>query len=159
VSDRVTRLGVAALALAGIGIAGYLSWERASGGTVACPIAGGGCETVQQSSYSELAGIPVAYLGVATYVVLLALALWRSEAATAALAAVALAGAAFAAYLFVVMAFVIDAYCVWCLASDAVIATIALLAVWRLRATPSGPDAAPSARSGRGSPSGSRQSR
>ena len=74
-TDRVARLGITALALAGIGIAGYLSWARAAGETVACPVAGGGCETVQQSSYSELVGIPVAYLGVATYVVLLILAL------------------------------------------------------------------------------------
>lgn len=160
-SDRVTRLAVAVLALAGIGIAGYLSWARAAGESVACPVAGGGCETVQQSSYSELAGIPVAYMGVATYVALLALALWDSEQARAALAALALAGTAFAVYLLAIMAFVIDAACIWCLASDAVIATIAVLAVWRLRRlapTPSAPGGAPSARSGRGSPSASRRS-
>lgn len=159
-SDRLARIAIAGLSVAGIGIAGYLSWARAAGESVACPISGGGCETVQQSSYSELAGFPVAYLGLATYVVLLALVLWDSETAKAALAAAALAGTAFAVYLLFVMAFVIDAVCVWCLASDAVLATIAGLSVWRLRAaTPSEPDAGPSARSGRGSPSGSRLSR
>lgn len=159
-SDRAARLAMAALSVAGIAVAGYLSWARAAGETVACPVAGGGCETVQQSSYSELAGVPVAYLGVATYVVLLILALWDAEEAKVALAAVALSGTAFAVYLLVVMAFVIDAVCVWCLASDVVIATIAGLSVWRLRlaSTPSGPDGAPSARSGRGSQSGSRPS-
>jgi uncharacterized membrane protein len=160
VSDRAARLAIAALSVAGIAVAGYLSWARAAGETVACPVAGGGCETVQQSSYSELAGIPVAYLGVATYVVLLILALWDVDEARMALAAVAIAGTAFALYLLLVMAFVIDAICVWCLASDVVIATIAGLSVWRLRPgpTPSEPDGAPSARSGRGSPSGSRPS-
>lgn len=151
-TDRPTRLGIGALAIAGIGIAGYLTWARASGESLACPVGGGGCETVQQSSYSELAGIPVAYLGLAMYVVVLALVLWDAQEARAAVAAVALAGAAFAVYLLVVMAFVIEAACIWCLASDAVIAAIAALSVWRLRAsTPSGPGAAPSARSGRGS--------
>jgi uncharacterized membrane protein len=160
VSDRALRLGIGALAVAGIAIAGYLSWARAAGESVACPISGGGCETVQQSSYSELAGVPVAYLGLAMYVVLLALALWDSDEAKTATAAFALAGTAFAVYLLAVMAFVIDAVCVWCLGSDLVIASVAALAVWRfLRATPSGPDEAPSARSGRGSQPGSRRSR
>jgi uncharacterized membrane protein len=159
VSDRSLRLGVGALAVVGIAIAGYLSWARAAGETLACPVSGGGCETVQQSSYSELAGVPVAYLGLAMYVVVLALVVWDSEPARAATAALALAGTAFAVYLLAVMAFVIDAVCVWCLASDATVAAIAALATWRfLRATPSEPDAAPSARSGRGSPSGSRPS-
>jgi uncharacterized membrane protein len=151
VSDRGARLAIAGLSVAGLGVAGYLSWARAANETVACPI-GGGCETVAQSSYSELAGIPVAYLGAATYVVLLALALSTSEAARAALATLALAGTAFAVYLIAVMAFVIDAACSWCLASDAVLASIAALAVLRLRVRPSGPGAAPAARSGRGSP-------
>ena len=132
-SDRRLRLAIVGLALAGIAIAGYLSWERLSGGTVACPIGGGGCKTVQESSYSELAGIPVAYLGVATYVLLLGLALWDSEQARAVLASVALAGLAFAVYLLVIMAVVIDAYCSWCLASDAVLAMIAALGLVRLR--------------------------
>jgi uncharacterized membrane protein len=152
VSDRAARVAIAVLSAAGLGVAGYLSWARAAKETVACPIGGGGCETVAQSSYSELAGIPVAYLGAATYVVLLALALSTSEAARAALATLALAGTAFAIYLIAVMAFVIDAACSWCLASDAVLASIAALAVLRLRVRPSGPGAAPAARSGRGSP-------
>ena len=157
-SDRSLRLAAVALSLLGIGIAGYLSWARAAGESLACPISGGGCETVQQSSYSELAGIPVAYLGLAAYVVLLVLLAWDSETARAAAAVVALSGAAFALYLLIVQLAVIDAVCVWCLASDVTIGLLAAVATWRLL-RPSGPGAAPSARSGRGSPSGSRRSR
>ena len=157
-NDRELRLAAAALSVLGIGIAGYLSWARAAGESLACPISGGGCETVQRSSYSELAGIPVAYLGLAAYVALLVLVLRDSEAARAAAAVVALSGAAFAAYLLVVQLVVIDAVCVWCVASDLTIGLLAVATTWRLL-RPSGPGAAPSARSGRGSPSGSRQSR
>jgi uncharacterized membrane protein len=158
VSDRAARVAIAALSLAGIGIAGYLSWARAAGESLACPISGGGCETVQQSSYSELVGLPVAYLGLAAYVALLVLVLWDSEAARAAAAAVALSGAAFAVYLLVVQLVVIDAVCVWCLASDVTIGLLAAVTTWRLL-RPSELGAAPSARSDRGSPSGSRRSR
>lgn len=157
-SDRAARVAIAALSLAGIGIAGYLSWARAAGESLACPISGGGCETVQQSSYSELVGLPVAYLGLAAYVALLVLVLWESEAARAAAAAVALSGAAFAVYLLVVQLVVIDAVCVWCLASDVTIGLLAAMTTWRLL-RPSELGAAPSARSDRGSPSGSRRSR
>lgn len=157
-SDRAARVAIAALSLAGIGIAGYLSWARAAGESLACPISGGGCETVQQSSYSELVGLPVAYLGLAAYVALLVLVLWDSEAARAAAAAVALSGAAFAVYLLVVQLVVIDAVCVWCLASDVTIGLLAAVTTWRLL-RPSELGAAPSARSDRGSPSGSRRSR
>ena len=157
-SDRAARVAIAALSLAGIGIAGYLSWARAAGESLACPISGGGCETVQQSSYSELVGLPVAYLGLAAYVALLVLVLWDSEAARAAAAAVALSGAAFAVYLLVVQLVVIDAVCVWCLASDVTFGLLAAVTTWRLL-RPSELGAAPSARSDRGSPSGSRRSR
>lgn len=42
-------------------------------------------------------------------------------------AVLALAGLAFAVYLLVVQAFVLEAYCTWCLASDAVLAALAVL--------------------------------
>jgi uncharacterized membrane protein len=43
-------------------------------------------------------------------------------------------GFAFATYLLYVQAFLIEAYCHWCLASDAVMAILLLLGVSRLRA-------------------------
>ena len=53
-----TRRVVALLALLELAIAVYLEIERARGRSVACPIGGGGCETVQKSRYSHLAGVP-----------------------------------------------------------------------------------------------------
>jgi uncharacterized membrane protein len=151
------RLAVAALAVAGLGIAGYLTWARYADESVACPIGGGGCETVQESGYSELAGIPVALLGLLQYAVVLVLVAWDSPAARQLVAVLTLAGAAFAVYLVVIQVAVIEAVCSWCIANDVVVALLAVAAVARLRSW--GPGAAPAARSGRGSPRGSRRSR
>ena len=54
----------ALLAVLELAIAVYLEIERARGGSVACPIGGGGCETVQHSSYSKLLGVPLRKGGV-----------------------------------------------------------------------------------------------
>ena len=134
-TDRRLRLAVAALALAGLGIAGYLTWARYAHESVACPIGGGGCETVQESSYSELAGIPVALLGLLQYVAVLVLVAWDSPAARQVVAVLALAGTAFAAYLLVIQVAVIDAVCSWCLANDVVICLVAFGATLRLRSS------------------------
>jgi uncharacterized membrane protein len=156
VSDRALRGAVAALALAGLAVAAYLTWAHYAHETVACPIGGGGCETVQESSYAKLAGVPVALLGVVLYAAVLALVAWDSPAARQAVAALALAGTAFAVYLLVVQLAVIDAICSWCVANDVVVALLAVAAVARLSS--SAPGAVPAARSGRGSPPGSRRS-
>ena len=132
-SDRNLRAGIAALALAGAGVAAYLSYTRLAHAQILCT--SGGCETVQRSRYSKLAGIPVAYLGVASYAVLLATAASPREAAAAVGAVVALAAAVFAGYLIVVQVAVIHAICAWCIASDTITVAIAALAVPRLTRT------------------------
>jgi uncharacterized membrane protein len=57
---------------------------------------------------------------------------WDSTDARFAAAALAIVGAVFSVYLVVLQAFVIDAFCIWCLANDVVIAP-ALAAVVALR--------------------------
>ena len=132
-SDRALRLLAALVALAGIAVAGYLTWARYGGDTVVCPI-GGGCETVQSSEYAELAGAPVAALGLGAYVVMLGLLAWDTVVARLAAAAIALTGLLFSLYLLVVQLFVIDAICIWCLANDVVVApALAVLTALRLR--------------------------
>jgi uncharacterized membrane protein len=133
VSDRRLRLVAALVALAGLLVAGYLTRAHYGDGSLVCPV-GGGCETVQESEYAELAGIPVALLGLVAYAVLLALILWDAPLARLAAAALALTGLIFSAFLLVVQAFVIEAFCIWCLANDVVIApALALLTGLRLR--------------------------
>ena len=133
-NDRALRLLAVLAALAGIAVAGYLTWSHYADGSLVCPIGGGGCETVQESEYAKLAGIPVAVLGLSAYVVILALLLWDPPVARLAAAALSLTGLLFSVYLLVVQLFVIDAICVWCLANDVVIApALAVVTALRLR--------------------------
>ena len=132
-NDRRLRTAVGILAAAGVAIAGYLTYARFSHTTITC--ATGGCEIVQSSDDAELAGIPVALLGLTAYVFLLGTAFSSSEAARAAGAVVAVAGAAFSAYLVYVQIAVIDAICQWCVASDVVMVLLACACVGRVLAT------------------------
>ena len=135
-SDRVLRAGVAVVALAGAAVAGYLTYVHYQPDALICT-AGGGCETVQDSSYAELVGIPVALLGLLAYLAVLGLVAWDSELARTLAAAIALTAVGFAIYLVVLQAFVIDAWCVWCLVNDLLIVPpLAVLTVWRARAAP-----------------------
>jgi uncharacterized membrane protein len=99
-------------------------------------VGGGGCEKVQRSDYAELAGIPVAVLGLCAYAALLATALVPGRSAAAAGAGIAIAGAAFSAWLLYAQLVLIDAVCQWCIANDVVIALAAVVAVLRLRQSP-----------------------
>jgi uncharacterized membrane protein len=122
---------MAALALAGLGIASYLVYTHFSGSQIACST--GGCEAVQKSRYADIFGLPVAVLGVAAYAALL-LTLARDDLiARAATVAIAVAGAIFAVYLVIVQLAVVDAICQWCVASDALTVLLAGLALRRVR--------------------------
>ena len=129
-NDRALRSAVGILAAVGAVVAGYLTYAHFTHTPVAC--ATGGCEIVQSSDYAELAGIPVALLGLAAYLFLLGTAFSSSEAARTAAAAVAAAGAAFSAYLVYVQIAVIDAICQWCVVSDVVMPLIACVSIGRV---------------------------
>jgi uncharacterized membrane protein len=132
-SDRLLRIGAAAVALAGLAIAGYLSWAHYADTSVIC-VAGGGCEKVQSSDYAELFGIPVAALGFGAYAAILVLVAWDAPLAKLGAASLALFGMLFSAYLLVVQAFVIEAFCIWCVVNDAFVApALAVLTALRLR--------------------------
>jgi uncharacterized membrane protein len=132
-SDRALRLAAVLVALAGIGVAGYLTWAHYADASVLC-VAGGGCETVQESSYSEIAGIPVALMGLVSYATILALVVWDAPSAQLSAAALAFVGLVFSAYLLAVQVFAIDAFCIWCVANDVLIApALALTTALRLR--------------------------
>lgn len=125
------RMGIALLALIGLMIAGYMAaYKLGLLGAIICGT--GGCETVQQSPWAVFLGIPVPFLGVVGYGVMLGTALLGLQPrflADRRIAAVLLAGAVagfgFSAYLTWLEAAVIHAWCRWCLAS-AGIATLLL---------------------------------
>ena len=115
-SETALRAGVGVLASAGLVVAGYLTYARYAGATITCST--GGCETVQESSYATVAGVPVPVLGLLGY---------------AALLATALGAFAFSAYLLVVQLALIDAVCDWCVVSDAIVTALVPFAILRLR--------------------------
>ena len=132
-SDRTLRLTAGLAALAGLAIAGYLTWVHFDDAALVC-IAGGGCETVQKSEYAEIAGVPVAILGLGAYTTLLVLIAWDTPNARLGAAVLAFVGFLFSMYLLVLQLFVIDAVCAWCVANDVVIAPLlAVLTAVRLR--------------------------
>jgi uncharacterized membrane protein len=132
-TDRILRLALIVVSAVGVGVAGYLTYVHYQPHALICTT-GGGCETVQQSKYAVLAGIPIAIFGLAAWITVFVLTLWNSELARTLTAALAVVVLAFAAYLVVLQLFVIDAVCVWCMANDVVLTPIfVVLALLRLK--------------------------
>jgi vitamin-K-epoxide reductase (warfarin-sensitive) len=93
------------------------------------------CGIVNHSPYAMLAGIPVAVLGIAGYLLMGALAFRRSYRLVL---AAALLGLAFSLYLARIEAHVLGVWCIYCVISLGDISVITLLALaasvasWRL---------------------------
>ena len=116
-SERNLRVLAGILALAGIGVATYIAIAESGGGAPKCLVGGGGCETVANSKYSDLAGVNVAVIGIIGYVLLLAAAIAPGDVGRFGGFLTALVGFGFSAYLTYLELFVIDATCQWCVAS------------------------------------------
>ncbi len=131
---------MAALALVGIAASGYLTWTKLSGELPVCgPIAG--CETVQQSQYSAVLGIPVSVFGLGMAIVVLASVVgWWVGGDRRALYLPYLAGLMgvfVVAYLAYLMLFVIRAVCVWCSVFDTTVVLGWILSIVALRVSAS----------------------
>lgn len=122
VTERNLRIAAGVLALAGIGVATYITIAEFGGGTPVCLAGGHGCETVARSDYSHLAGINVATIGIGGYVLLLICALIPGDPGRFGGFLTALVGFGFSLYLTYLELFVIDAICQWCVASAVVMA-------------------------------------
>jgi uncharacterized membrane protein len=136
VNPRGLGVALLALAAAGVAVAGYLTWVHYADLEPFCVGGGGGCERVQTSRYAELAGVPVAVVGLGGYLAILASALAPGELARLVCAGLALVGVAFSAYLTYLELAVIDAICQWCVVSAILMALLAVVAVWRVLAAP-----------------------
>jgi uncharacterized membrane protein len=129
------RAAAAAVALAGLAIAAYLTVVHYAGGTPVCAISHG-CETVQHSRYAELGGLPVALLGLAGYVTILVSLARDGETARMATAFVALAGFGFSVWLTYIEVARLDAICIWCVGSAICMTLLAVLSVARVLVAP-----------------------
>jgi uncharacterized membrane protein len=133
-SDRL-RAATIVVAVLGLGIAGYLAVVHYAGAEPVCALAHG-CATVQASRYAELAGVPVAVLGVAGYLAILAALAREGEGPRTAAAGLALGGFAFSAWLTYVELARLDAICVWCVGSAICMTLLAGLTVARALRAP-----------------------
>ncbi|HYH89735.1 MAG TPA: vitamin K epoxide reductase family protein [Solirubrobacteraceae bacterium] len=127
----MTRRLAVAVALVGLAIAAYLTVVHYAGGTPVCAIAHG-CATVQKSSYAELAGVPVALLGLLGYVAILASLAGDGERARTITAGLCFAGFGFSAWLTWVEVGELHAICVWCVGSALCMTALAGLSAARL---------------------------
>lgn len=126
---------IAVLALVGILIALYLTLYKVGVvGNLSCSI--GSCETVNTSSWSTFAGLPVAAWGLAAYVALFALAMAgtyqryeTSRQISWLLVAISGWSVLFSAWLTYLELFVIRAICIWCVASALVMVAIFVASV------------------------------
>jgi uncharacterized membrane protein len=132
--DRRLAIAIAAIATVGVAVAAYLTYVHYAGIDPVCASGGGGCHTVQKSDYAELAGIPVALLGLLGYVGILGslLLLRPPSLSRAACAVLALSGFGFSMYLTYREIFTIKAICQWCVGSAVLMTALAVLTTIRL---------------------------
>lgn len=123
---------VVALALVGLGVAGYLTALKL-GGTQAFLCRGGsGCDLVQASRYSVLAGVPTAMWGAGIYLAIAVLSAMPRTARRWQAAFMLVSGAvAFSLYLTYISIFVIGATCPYCLASGGIAVALLVVMLWR----------------------------
>lgn len=127
-------LAIPVLAIAGLGVAGYLAYVETQAVAAVCgPV--GDCNAVQSSPYARLFGLlPIGVLGVIGYVAILAAWLWGrfrvdplARYAPLVVFGLALVGTLFSLYLTYLEPFVIKAVCIWCLTSAIIITLLLLL--------------------------------
>jgi uncharacterized membrane protein len=130
-SRRALRVAMIVLAVVGLGLASYLTYVHYAGVKPACSL-GGSCEKVQTSAYSQLAGVPVALMGLIGYVSIMILLLApESETTRFATVATTAVGFGFSAYLTYRELFSIHAICEWCVSSAVIMTVLVSLGVWR----------------------------
>ena len=121
------------LSLAGMAVAGYLTYTGWTGDRAAYCEAGGGCDIVQASQWATFLGVPTALWGLLLYAGLAYIALrvrrpidrWRRAWVLAAI------GWGVSVYLTAVSVFVIQATCPYCLGSLGIFTGIMALLLWQ----------------------------
>lgn len=123
-----------------MGVSGYLSYLKID--TSASPACSVGqvfdCGTVLNSVYSEILGVPIAFLGFGVNVVAFSLLLlepripFLKRYAVPFVFGLLLFAFLFSVYLVYVQAVLITKYCPWCLSHEALVTIVFLLSVKRL---------------------------
>jgi len=126
------------LAALGILVSVYMTIYKLTANNAMC-LGSGDCSTVNSSSYSEVYGIPVAFVGVLGYSAILGLLLFQTKAgkffeqnSTMAVFGLCLTGFAFTVYLVYLEIFVIKALCPFCITSQITMTILFIITIFRL---------------------------
>ncbi|MBI4038037.1 vitamin K epoxide reductase family protein [Candidatus Daviesbacteria bacterium] len=127
------NMAIFILSLLGLFVSTFLAYEYSLNGPMTCPITGSGCDIVRSSIYANFLGIPIPYLGMAFYLTMAILSVFKSHYQERKLIFkaqfwFALAGVIFGVYLTFLEAFVIKAFCFWCVVSFMISVAILVLA-------------------------------
>ena len=137
------------LSLIGIADSSYLAHSALTSDPLVCDIEGlDTCNTVAESPYSKLLGIPLAVYGLGFYVLIALLSVYLlsrpSRRAVQGLVLVTILGALASAYFLFLQIVVIKAVCIYCLVSAAIAFVLVRLTVaYRRRLLPEEPPVLP----------------
>lgn len=145
---RSSKLPIVVLALAIIGVvdAGYDSYAIFMRQELWCPPPIDGCNTVANSPYARVLGVPLGYLGVVFYLVMTAIAALLigaplSRGARALAMAYAGFGVCASAVFFFIQFNYIHAFCVYCVISAILTVLLAVTTFTHYRASEDSPAA------------------
>lgn len=136
---QTDRLRLISVALAGLGLldSAYLTIIKLANATAICADIGD-CDTVNNSRYAEIGGIPIALLGAGAYLVMLLLLIWEprlgenGDYARLGVFGIALAGTLYSFYLTYLEIAVLRAICPFCVLSAVSITVLCILGLVRL---------------------------
>ena len=130
--EKVAKITIALVALAGLSFAIYLGITWATGAEPTCAV-GGGCSAAQTSEGADLFfGIRTTTVGIVGYSLVLLSLLVPGNLGRMATAFLGTFGFGTSAYLTTYLATEFNTSCQWCLGSSAAMTTIFALAYWRL---------------------------
>ncbi|MGD2059143.1 MAG: vitamin K epoxide reductase family protein [Anaerolineales bacterium] len=126
------------LAILGILDSIYLTWVKFTGSYATCgPI--GNCEAVNSSRYAEIAGIPIALIGIAGYLAIMALIVLEAklpnleETLRLVFFGFTLTGTIYSVYLTYVEVAILKAICPYCVISAVLMLLLFGISIARLK--------------------------
>ncbi|MCY3832331.1 MAG: vitamin K epoxide reductase family protein [Chloroflexi bacterium] len=137
--DALARRAQSLFIVIGLVVAGYLSYLKLAQAPAVCVESGPfNCNVVLNSQYSELAGVPIAYLGLAVYAAIGAIQLLETrvaflrEWARLVTFGIGLFAWLFSMWLVYVQVALLEALCPWCLTHETNFTILFALICYRL---------------------------
>jgi uncharacterized membrane protein len=136
-ADAIIRWALIIIASIGFLDSLYLSWVKITHREALCG-GSGDCQTVANSPYSEIAGVPIALLGLGAFLAIIGIVLlesrggfWR-EYSPLIIFGITLAGVLYSIYLTYLEVAVIHAICPYCVVSAIAMLLLFILSITRL---------------------------